>query len=93
MAVTQLNGAQIKDASVGVVDINATGTPGSTTYLRGDGQWTTVTAAPPDVSTSVLTASVNESVAAGASAVHVRSLTINSGIKYSVGLGARARIL
>lgn len=27
--------------SVGVADINATGTPSSTTYLRGDGTWST----------------------------------------------------
>ena len=33
----------IDNASVEVANINATGTPSATTYLRGDGTWTTPT--------------------------------------------------
>lgn len=43
MAITELNGNQIRSVSVPVGDINATGTPSSTTYLRGDGTWSPVT--------------------------------------------------
>lgn len=45
MAVTQLTGINIKDASVGIVDLSATGTPSSSTFLRGDNTWSTPTAA------------------------------------------------
>jgi hypothetical protein len=41
MAVTQLTGKQLKDASVDIVDISAAGTPSSSTFLRGDGVWST----------------------------------------------------
>lgn len=41
MAPTNIRGTQIQDGTVGIVDINATGTPSSTTYLRGDGTWST----------------------------------------------------
>lgn len=41
MAITQATGTQIKDGTVGVVDLSATGTPSSTTFLRGDNSWAT----------------------------------------------------
>jgi lysophospholipase L1-like esterase len=36
-----LPAARIADGSIGIAKINATGTPSSTTYLRGDGSWAT----------------------------------------------------
>ena len=41
MAITQATGTQIKDGSIGVVDLSATGTPSVTTFLRGDNVWAT----------------------------------------------------
>ena len=41
MAITQATGTQIKDGSIGVVDLSATGTPSATTFLRGDNTWAT----------------------------------------------------
>jgi hypothetical protein len=39
--VTQISGnRQILDGTVAIVDLATTGVAGSTTYLRGDGQWT-----------------------------------------------------
>lgn len=38
---TQLNGKAASSHTHNVADINATGTPGGTTYLRGDGAWAT----------------------------------------------------
>lgn len=39
MAITQATGTQIKDGSLGVVDLSATGTPSASTFLRGDNTW------------------------------------------------------
>ncbi len=39
MAVTQLNSNQVKDSTIGIADLSATGTPSSTTFLRGDNTW------------------------------------------------------
>lgn len=41
MAVTVVRGEQVKDASIGVIDLSATGVASSTTYLRGDNTWST----------------------------------------------------
>lgn len=41
MAITQLTGTQVKDGSIGVVDLSAIGTPSATTFLRGDNTWAT----------------------------------------------------
>jgi hypothetical protein len=37
-----ITGSEITDASVGIADLSATGTPSSSTYLRGDNTWATV---------------------------------------------------
>jgi hypothetical protein len=50
--------------TVAVAGINATGTPSSSTYLRGDGSWTTVNANPGGSNTQV---QFNNSGAFGAS--------------------------
>lgn len=42
LGVNSVTTAKITDASVTVAKISATGTPGSTNYLRGDGSWSTV---------------------------------------------------
>jgi hypothetical protein len=39
--LSALNGADLTAASVTVAKISATGTPSATTYLRGDGSWST----------------------------------------------------
>jgi hypothetical protein len=44
MAATQLTGKQIKDTTIDIVDINASGTPGASNYLRGDGTWSALDA-------------------------------------------------
>lgn len=54
MAITQATGTQIKDGSIGVVDLSATGTPSATTFLRGDNVWAT----PAGGSVNVLTNNV-----------------------------------
>jgi hypothetical protein len=41
--LTNLDGSKIQSGTVPVGAINATGTPGSGTYLRGDGTWSTPT--------------------------------------------------
>ncbi len=54
--------AKIADANVTVAKISATGTPSSTTYLRGDGSWQTVSTTP--TTDQVLTATAGASVGA-----------------------------
>ena len=44
MAVTQLTGIQVKDTSIGIADLSATGSPSATTYLRGDNTWAALVA-------------------------------------------------
>ena len=39
MPLSQINSASIENASVAIADLSATGTPSSTTFLRGDNVW------------------------------------------------------
>jgi hypothetical protein len=39
--LSSLSGADLTNATVGVAKINASGSPSATTYLRGDGTWST----------------------------------------------------
>lgn len=41
MPLSQINSASIENASIAIVDLSATGTPSSTTFLRGDNTWDT----------------------------------------------------
>jgi hypothetical protein len=56
--IKELSGTKLTDTTIAVGKINATGTPGSGNFLRGDGQWATPTAgAPTDATYIVQTAS------------------------------------
>lgn len=58
IASNTISGTKLSDTTVAVAKINATGTPGSGNFLRGDGQWATPTAgAPTDATYIVQTAS------------------------------------
>jgi len=39
MPLSQINSASIENASIAIVDLSATGTPSSSTFLRGDNTW------------------------------------------------------
>lgn len=93
MAITQIKGYGISDGTIAVADFSATGTPSSTTYLRGDNTWATVTAAPANISTTVLAPAGSETVGASLSAVVNRSYKIASGQKLTLRLESRMRIL
>jgi hypothetical protein len=47
----------------------------------------------PNIALSILTPTINETIAAGWSAVLVRSLTVTTGLIITVLLGARLRVL
>lgn len=51
--ITALAGSNITDGTVAVSKISATGTPGSSTYLRGDGAWAAVAPGGPTQATAV----------------------------------------
>lgn len=86
MAVTQLNGEQIKGTSIPVGDINASGTPSSTTYLRGDGTWSTVTGSAADQNPTLLTQASNYTLPAGYGLVVPSKYTVGSGFVLTIGL-------
>lgn len=93
MGKTQLNSEQIKDLGINVVDLNATGTPSASTYLRGDGVWATVTALQPDLPLHLNAPNVNETITAGYSSFVNRFYKVASGTKLTIGLGAYFRVL
>lgn len=88
MGVTQLNGNQVGPTSIPIGDINATGTPSSSTYLRGDGQWMPVTAAPSDQNPTLLAQASNYTLPAGYGLVVPSKYTVGSGFVLTIGLDA-----
>lgn len=46
MALTQVQSGMVASGAVTVSNISATGTPSSSTYLRGDGAWNAISAGP-----------------------------------------------
>jgi hypothetical protein len=101
--ITGISVGGLPDGVVTVSDISATGTPSSTTYLRGDGTWSTVSGgvtsavAGNGVAVSGSTGAVTFSVAAPSygsvgSYVYGRitsigALTVTAGNNYSAGSG------
>ena len=65
----------IKDLGVSVAEINASGTPGSGNYLRGDGSWQSVTASPAGSDTQI---QYNASGSLGAEAALTYNATTNT---------------
>ena len=55
-----IDNAHLADDAVGVDELSATGTAGSTTYLRGDNTWTV----PPDTNTQLSTEAVQDIIGA-----------------------------
>jgi len=100
---TQYQKESEKGAALGYAGLDAgtkvptaqlgSGVADATTFLRGDQTYSTVTATPPDIAVSLLAPAVDETIAAGYSAVVVRKYTIASGKKLVIGSGARFRIL
>jgi hypothetical protein len=62
IADSNVTTAKIADGNVTVAKISATGTPSSSTYLRGDGSWQTISTTP--TTDQVLTATAGASVGA-----------------------------
>lgn len=65
----------------------------TTKFLKGDGTWATPASSEPDIATSALAPSTDESIDANLSALVVRSYTIASGKKLTLGAGSRFRVL
>ena len=84
---TQINGLQIKDNTIGVVDLSATGVLGSTVFLRGDNTWATPTLASSLISISKLSPSSNVTIADGEIGMTVGQLQLTGTINLSI-LGA-----
>lgn len=74
MAVTQIKGQQVKDASIDIVDLSATGTPSSATYLRGDNTWSTPTAGAAEINPNLRVLSSNYTIPTNSSLYFVSSL-------------------
>ena len=93
MATLFNGGKQIQDGTIGLADLSATGTPSSTTYLRGDNTWSTVSATQPDITMDNMSPSTNQTITANYSAIINRNYTINTGLSLTIGTGAIFRIL
>ena len=91
MSSTLITGNQVLPGSLGVIDLSATGTRNSTTYLRGDNTWSTLTAA--DIATTTTLPTISETISANLSATVNRSYTIALGTKLTLGLASRFRVL
>lgn len=65
----------------------------TTTYLRGDGTWATVTATQPDLAQDLLSPAVDESITAGYSVMLGMRYTIASGKRLTIGLSGRMRVI
>lgn len=65
----------------------------TTTFLRGDGTFATVTATAPDMNINKLTATANTTISDGYNAIVSRKYLINLGIKLILGSGSIFRIL
>lgn len=94
MGATQFKGGQILDATVGIADLSATGTPGSTTYLRGDNTWSVPAGgSSSDIALSLLAPLTSQVITAGYSAVVAGRYTIAVATRLTVGLAARFKVI
>ena len=75
----------IDPLAVSVGDINATGTPGGTNYLRGDGTWSTVSAAQPDTLQTDNIIGVDTTITAGYSAYVPDEVEISDTFTLEIG--------
>ncbi len=91
MGASQIKGDQIKDGTIGVADLSATGSPSSLTYYRGDNTWALIVE--PDLPLNLNAPSVSETITAGWSSFVNRFYKVASGTKLTIGSGAYFRIL
>ena len=91
MSISQITSPQIKDGTIGIADLSATGTPSSITYYRGDNTWALITQ--PDLPLNLNAPSVSETITAGWSSYVNRFYKVASGTKLTIGNGAYFRIL
>lgn len=86
--ITELKAGTLPSGKIAVAGISATGTPSSTTFLRGDATWAT----PSGVGTNLgLTVSgANTDVAAPTGAVDYATITTGGGSIRSIGAGSAA---
>ena len=78
-----LDMARIASASLAVGKISATGTPSSTTYLRGDGTWSTPTSSGITISTTTITGGTSGRLLT--SGTTVGELALGTGVSTALG--------
>lgn len=91
---TGFDGArQIKDGTVALADLSATGTPSSSTYLRGDNTWSTVTTSAPLINQDSKIVSSNFTINANNSAILSDYCQISSGITLQINSGGSLTLI
>jgi hypothetical protein len=83
----------IDNGVVGVAKLSATGTPSSTTYLRGDNTWATVTSGGTTIYTGDGTLTGNRVVTSGGFTLNIQPITSFSGNTIYVGTSTTRRLV
>jgi hypothetical protein len=83
-----VTGRHLAAASVSMDKINATGTPSSSTYLRGDGTWSTVSSgSSAGLALDATNTSGSQTIAIGGSSVAPTTVSFNNNITYNSSYG------
>ena len=93
MPIIPANNVEVKDEGVSQGFVRTLDFVGSSVAAVVAGSTGTITVSAGDIALSLLAPAVNETITAGYSAVIVRSYTVASGKKLTIGSAARMRIL
>lgn len=91
MATQFFGDRQIKDGTVALADLSATGTPSSSTYLRGDNTWSTIST--PLINQDSKIVSSNFTINANNSAILSDYCQISSGITLQINSGGSLTLI
>ena len=99
IANNAVTNAKMADDAIGIAELSATGTPSSTTYLRGDNSWAAVSSGATGGGTDQVfvqnsqTITTDYTIPSGKSASCTGPITMNSGVDITLSAGSRWVIL
>jgi len=99
IANNAVTNAKMADDAIGIAELSATGTPSSTTYLRGDNSWAAVSSGATGGGTDQVfvqnsqTITTDYTIPSGKSASCTGPITMNAGVDITLSAGSRWVIL